>query len=590
MQLTRRNGAFVLSAKNYTLTFAHDRPFVYLSGPQGRRLAEIFVLSSVHPLHGRDDTTSVGTWQVTETPQEIVFTLSAESSVWNSKTYRFRCQPNRLLYDIEVAGQGRLAEANYFGGYYSGQIRWGSGFFWSGQHFRQGFNPEPNTAEINHFYPENGVSIDLTGVPLPGRGSWFFTPPPFCFAFQIGNDWLGLGVEAGSGEKRFTEFSYHGRIEGFYLSLSYEGHTTVNDAYRLPAIGIDFGTDELDVLSSHVRVLSEGVVLEEHHSARPAWWQEPIFCGWGAQCFLAAKDDQGLPSPTLSEQKHQAQAYATQANYEAFLDKLGQNGIAPGTITIDDKWQAGYGDNRVDEKKWRDLPGFVKRQHAAGRRVLLWLKAWDREDVPPDECITNARGLPLTVDPTNPAYERRLRASVRRMLSADGYDADGFKIDFSARIPSGPGICTFGDVWGLELMKLLLRIIYEEAKATKPDALIITHTAHPYLADVLDMIRLNDANVGKNIVGAMTHRARIAAIACPGALIDTDNWPITDKATWREYLLAQPRLGVPSLYFSHGIDSTLEPFNGDDYRLIRETWARYRLKLAQNQEEAIKSP
>jgi hypothetical protein len=83
---------------------------------------------------------------------------------------------------VTVEGNGQLVEANYFGGYYSGQPRWGSGFFWSGQHFQSGFDLEPNTAENNYFSAETNMTIDLMGVPLPGRDDWFFTPPPFCFA------------------------------------------------------------------------------------------------------------------------------------------------------------------------------------------------------------------------------------------------------------------------------------------------------------------------------------------------------------------------------------------------------------------------
>lgn len=580
MQLTeKKNGTRTVTADAYSLTVAHDRPFVYLHNSQGIRLAELFVLSSVHPLHGRDDTTAIGAWEIKETPGEITLTLRAESSIWEGKRYILHCQPARLVYEMQVQGHGNLAEVNYFGGYYSGQVRWGSGFFWSGQQFRQGFNPEPNTDEVNHFAPESGASIDLTGVPLPGRGGWFFTPPPFCFAFQSKQEWLGLGVQAAPGQIRFTEFAYHGRIGGFYLSLAYEGHTQVDGVYRLPSIGFDFGGDELSVMTAHVQAMRDAAVPAPVAGEKQDWWHEPIFCGWGAQCYLASRENHLITPTTSSEEKKNAPEYATQANYEQFVADLTANGVNPGIITVDDKWQETYGGNAVDAQKWPDLAGFVRGQHAAGRHVLLWLKAWDCEGVPADECITNARGLPLTVDPTNPRYERRLRASIQRMLSADGYDVDGFKIDFSARIPSGPGICTFDDAWGLELMKRLLSIIYDAAKKAKPDALVITHTAHPYLAGVLDMIRLNDANVGKNIIGAMIHRARIANIACPDALIDTDNWPITDKATWREYTRVQPQLGVPSLYFSRGIDSTLELLNPDDYRLIRETWGRYRLDL-----------
>src|SRR5688500_3509673 len=142
-------------------------------------------------------------------------------------------------------------------------------------------------------------------------------------------------------------------------------------------------------------------------------------------------------------------------------------------------------------------------------------------------------------------------------------------------MPSGPGKRLYGDLWGLELMKCYLGIIAEEAKRAKPDALIMTHTPHPYLAGVVDMIRLNDMNKGQDIPAAMKHRARIAAIACPDALIDTDNWPITDRAAWRAYLPLQAELGVPSLYYSSHVDATGEPLELEDYQLIRQVWTAY---------------
>jgi len=158
---------------------------VNVDSAQGERVAELFVLSSIHTLQGRDDTSRIGAWEVDEQPGMTTVILHAESSVWKAKRYRFQCFPHRFTYDVEIEGNGQLVEVNYFGGYFSGQLNWGSGFFWSGQHFLRGFNPEPNMAEVNYFAPEANSSIDLMGVPLPGRGDWFFTPPPFCFPMQL---------------------------------------------------------------------------------------------------------------------------------------------------------------------------------------------------------------------------------------------------------------------------------------------------------------------------------------------------------------------------------------------------------------------
>ncbi|RPI33616.1 MAG: hypothetical protein EHM70_05460 [Chloroflexota bacterium] len=544
----------------YQLVFPEDRPFVFVEDEKGQRFGELFVLSSVHPLDGRDNTTLIAGWEVAEESGETLYMLRAKSSSWQAKTYRLRCSPRRFTYEIEVEGTGRLCEANYFGGYYSGHLRWGSGFFWSGQRFRGGFNPEPNVLEKYYFAPSETSLIDLMGVPLPGKGSWFFTPPPFCFCVQGPGGWLSLGVEAAPGQNRFTEYTYHGQPGSFYLSLSYEGHTTVQGRYTLPAIGFDFAEDEYAALAKHVERVAPARLAAPMRQID--WWCTPIFCGWGAQCYLASLDKGSPPD------------YARQELYESFIQALSCNDVHPGIVVLDDKWQAAYGENCVDTAKWPDLPGFVAGRHAAGSKVLLWLKAWDPEGLPSGECITNPAGLAIACDPSNPAYERRLREAVWRMLSLEGYHADGFKIDFTARIPSGPAIYTCGDTWGLELMREYLGIIYTEAKRAKPDALIVTHTPHPYLAGVLDMIRLNDINAGHPVNEAMIHRARVASIACPNALIDTDNWPIPDKNTWRSYLQLQPQLGVPALYYATHIDSTGEPLDESDYALIRLAWRR----------------
>ena len=106
----------------------------------------------------------------------------------------------------------------------------------------------------------------------------------------------------------------------------------------------------------------------------------------------------------------------------------------------------------------------------------------------------------------------------------------------------------------------------------------MSHTPHPYLQDVVDMIRLNDLNPRKQINPAMIRRARVVSIACPNAIIDTDNWQMPDKAAWRAYTALQPELGVPSLYYATHIDATGEALDAEDYSLIRESWTLHREK------------
>jgi hypothetical protein len=564
IQSNTNAGVHRVTGNTYQLETMPDRPFVALRTGEGALIAELFVPSSIHTTAGQDDTTSLGPWELAEDEAGITLSAVATSSLWAKKRISLICSPASIRYELTLSGAGQLTDAHLLGGYYSGTVRWGSGFFPSAQRFLRGFTPEPSTHEQPFFAPAEGMRIDIAGVPLSGRGDWFFTPPPFCFAFEHAGGWLAMGVEPLAGQHQFTELRYSGQREAFHLSMSYEGQTAVAGETTLPALVVHFGAEPYEALKAHCRSAraTSGTPTGSGRSAD--WWRRPIFCGWGAQCHLAARGGGRAPE------------YARQEEYERFMGTLAARDLEPGTVVIDDKWQATYGDNAVDTAKWPDLPGFIAGQHRLGRKVLLWLKLWDPEGLPADECVRNAAGLPVAVDPSNPRFEQRLRASVRRMLGPGGYDADGFKLDFSARIPNGPAMRRHGAAWGLELLRAYLAILADEARRAKPDALVMAHTPHPYLADLVDMIRLNDINIHRPIIPAMTYRARVAAAACPEALIDTDNWPVASRASWREYLRVQPTLGAPSLYYVDHIDALGEPLEDEDYALLREAWAAYK--------------
>lgn len=563
---------FSVTADTYALEFTRDGYFVLVKDKSGATLAQLFLYSSVHSNTGMDDTTEIGAWQVNEREGEVLLSCVTASSIWRQKKYWFRCQADRFYYGMEVDGEGALADVLYFGGYCSGLERWGNGYFVSGQNFARAWTPEPNTREKVTFSADGSESIDLNGVPIPGRDGWFFTPPPFCFAFELETGWMGLGVCCAAGENRFVEYRYMGGDRKFNLALTYEGNAEVKGLYRLPEIGFYFAPDPYEVLENYVLdIHSAGLVPAVQHTRKPSWWYAPMYCGWGSQCYLASLESGFAP------------AYATQANYERFMQELADRNIHPGTVVIDDKWQKAYGLNSVDTDKWPDLAGFIRQRHEKGQKVLLWLKFWDADGLPASECVLNKAGKRLAVDPSNPVFEQHFREQVRFMLSKDGLDADGFKIDFSARIPSGPGLKTAGGLWGLELMKRYFEILHSEAKKVKADTLIIAHSPNPYLAPYIDMIRLNDINVGKDLLPAMRHRQKVARIAMPDALIDTDDWQMTDKAEWLAYLKIQPELGVPALYYCSHIDRTHEAITEDDIRLLNEVWRSYQLKAGLNE-------
>lgn len=556
---------FKVEATAYTAEMDDRRPVVRVSTPGAGKMMELFLISSAHTLGGRDVTAECGPWQVTEQPDgAVVLSAEMDSMIWQGKRVTLTCYEDRLVYGMTVTGEGRLGEVELLSGFYTGvNQRFSTGRFYSAFEGDSLFNPEPDGRECYGNSVKERALIDMGGGPLPGRDHWFFTPPPFCFVLRKGGDCVTLGVTAKPGCHTFTEYEYIGGGTGQGLLLRYEGETCVNGTYELPEVQMLFGQDEYELLGAFSRLER---LPEEGRPAPADWWTRPIFCGWGAQSALCGKYQK--PAPALAYQKF----------YEDFTDSLDEKHINPGTIVIDDKWQAAYGLNTVDTEKWPDMRGFIRRMHDRGRKVLLWLKAWDPEGVPAELCIRDWKDRPIAIDPSNPAYRRLFAEACREMLSPEDLDADGFKIDFTARIPACAGTKRARSTFGLELMRDYLSMVYDAAKATKGDALVMCHCPHPYLADKLDMIRLNDVNTGRPVNPQMTHRANLVKAVLPDRLIDTDNWPMPSKQAWLDYVRIQPELGVPSLYYLWNMDNSPEDITEEDLDVVRESWARWEEK------------
>jgi hypothetical protein len=411
--------------------------------------------------------------------------------------------------------------------------------------------------------------IGVVGDGEPGRGRWLFTPAPLYLALGDGTTWLDLGVAAPVADLRFAELALESTVNGFSLKLDYDGRTSVEGEFATPTLVV---TPHISDPHAGLRrhrddLVARGAAPEPRPRESPAWWREPIFCGWGAQCRLELVEG-GL-----------ARDYATQERYDGFLAHLEEHGLVPGTIVLDDKWQATYGGNEPDVAKWPDLRSWIAERHARGQHVLLWWKAWDPEGLPAELCITNPDGDPVAFDPDDQTARAKLREIVTGMLGPGGLDADGLKVDFTARTPTGIALTATDGSSGIALLHELLSIVYAAAKEAKPDALVITHTPHPSFVDVTDMIRLNDMICG-DVVEQMTARAKIVRAACPELPIDTDDWRVPSKREWRAFLERKPEIGVPSLYYATHIDSTGEELEEDDYAALRRVWSAWKVRGA----------
>lgn len=571
-------------APGYRLEVHPERPRAVLRDAEGRVWTELSLLASLDVVGGRDESYDVAPARVVErTADAVELVVEASSAVWGRKAVHVRCTEGEVEVWATAAGPApsgaRLGEVTLLGG--RAVLPSGAaGTFRSAIRFASLFSPAP-TEPVHVVRPATAASsLGVVGDAEPGRLHGIFSPPPLCWALGSrpaagatdvpDGSWWGLSIRAPVGELTMTAVRYDPLDGGFLMRLDYEGHTAAGDAVRTPSVVLRPAAGPWQALADYRDDLVERGLAPSAPEPGPDWWTAPIFCGWGAQCARAAGT--GRPAADL----------ARQDVYDELLGVLDAAGVRSGTIVVDDRWQASYGTGSVDTDHWPDLRGWIAGQHAAGRRVLLWWKAWDPAGLPADECVTDPAGRPVAVDVATPAYRTRLARVVADLLGPDGLDADGFKVDFTQRAPSGESLRAADGPWGIAALHTLLATITAAAKAAKPDALIVTHTPHPSFGDVTDMVRLNDV-LERDVAGApvpvveqLRFRHRVARAALPGHPIDTDQWPMPDRASWRAYVEVQATLGVPALYYAESIDNSGEALTADDLALVARTWAEYR--------------
>lgn len=559
----------------YSLEFQSDCPYVNLTDASNRRWAELSLASSLDTIATPDATLHYDAPVHEQTADGTdIIRISSTSTTWQTKELVITCHADSIELYVDVTGDQTLANCHMLGGDVTDGNH--TGYFPSKIHFKSIFNPQPDNTERRDIAASESTVISTHGMWLPGRAREFAVPTQWCYAASMQpsdaqgalatGQRLMLGVATPIDQQNFTQVGYSAQADGFSLDINYEGQTAVHGPFRTPSLLLHFADDPYQGLvdyAAHAR--SAGLLERLTPPARHSWHAQPMFCSWGEQTDLAARQ-------TTAGNIKRAQDFATQADYDEMLDHLAAHNVSPPTLVIDDKWQQEYGTNTPDTAKWPNMQQWIARQHTLGRKVLLWWKLGAFEGIDPSLCIVDRGGRPVSTDPSNPEYLRLLRAQVNNLLSADGLDADGLKVDFLAQSPTGLTLQKHGKQWGAAALHTHLKAIYTQAKATKADSLIINHAPNPWFIDTADMIRLNDINNDSDIVATMQHRQRVAAAASANLtegnlLIDTDNWPLKSLEQWRTYASIQPQLGVVALYNARGIGS--QAFTERDYALMR---------------------
>jgi hypothetical protein len=571
----------------YTASFHHPSGQIRIQARRGSFSMFVPLVSACDSLDGRDVTRGISNIRLRKEGKSSVLTFTETSELWDRKSYTVEFGPDIIRYKYKVFGEGSVGRAYFFRSWFENDntVERELGTI---PGFDTVFNPAVNFWGKDYYFSgDRAVMTSGDCKKFWGQG---LVSAPYCYGLNDRGDdlWVGAGIGVRPGQYTFEEFNYNSNVTNRIYGASgfdcnYNGKLHVDGSWESPTMLLFAADDEYSMLQRYVDILKKDYKLSlDAPKSQPTWWRTPIFCGWGEQMSLAFADHGNFEGVNNDE-------YCTQALHDEWMDTLAAKKIRAGQVIIDAGWErAGTrGDMYVDEQRWPDLRGWIEDQQKSGVRVLLWMLAWNRQGVPDEECVTDADGKAVNVDPTNPAYEKRLRAMIRRMLSDEPgcYNADGLKIDGELGCPQGPGLKNHKNVWGLELQRQYLSIVRDEARKHKPEAVMGLYMANPYLADMTDVARTADQFSNRpDPTHTMIHRAKVLAIANPGRPIDTDHAYYYDvRENWADIMAEQVNIpgGIPCLYHAklvwhkHPFMPTyMEEMTDEHYAAVRKAFNR----------------
>jgi len=495
---------------------------------------------------------------------------TADSSLWRDRGFEWSFYPDRIEFQHFATGNAPIERCFFFSNGIS--ERWANGSspgvasnttIFADRYF----SPAPNHADEYYHtiaVPQSVGVLSETGEPgqyLPEWMTGLFAPPPLFLSFAKGATWTSVGLGVEPGRYLFNSLEYTGsRYAGASFFVAYHGYVNASGGFRSPKMAIHFAFDVFDTLRQYVDWMDANGYSTQRRFANAAWHHEPIFCGWAEQTVEGA------------ETGKQAHDFATQRDYEKWIEILEQRHIPFGTVVIDDKWQKHYGAFDVDEAKWPDFKGFVDRQHQKGRHVLLWVPAFHKEGLRDELCVMSANQC-MAGDVSNPKYEEFLRGQIRHLVADLG--VDGFKEDWIGGLSRRSGLPLHSPLFGIEFVRRFQFILFDETHKAKPDALVETQTPNPLFRESSDVLRLNDIWYGaRNVPDMMRRRARISELA-GWPLVDCDNASSTTLSEWWSYMLAQPSIGIPALYFVTRTESTKEVVPEAKWKQLSILWSDY---------------
>ncbi|MBO5725096.1 MAG: hypothetical protein J6S58_09735, partial [Lentisphaeria bacterium] len=493
-----------------------------------------FVAGGDCSMPGRqEETSSCGKWNVEECSEQeekvLLLRRKDVSTLWEEKTFCIRVTGKALEFYHELKGQGALEDIRFF------RLCYQKNEYGFAGNFDEVCTTAPNFREQRYFHPCAKVILSYGNDLSMCSGGHALSSVPHVMGLHDRRDeaLVGCGVFAPQGEYDWDELFWNpacvmpptdyigdqSLAGGF--AVTYYGKKSVTDFYCSPRLTVTFPENVEDLLPCALEYAYSRNYLHRpgKHAEAPEWWREPIYCTWHDQVAYARKGEADYHVPGISPGE-----LCTQELTEEWLQNLIRHNAKPGTVILDDKWQISKLGADPDPAKWQDMRAWIDYCHERSIKVFLWDLAWHNEDIPENEAILRD-GKILCGDVTNPQYEERLRKKIHKFFSpdADCLNADGVKIDGLLLLPTGKGLVNHKNIWGLELQKYFLSIVYDEAKKAKKDACISTFAANPYLDEYTDMVRLADMYTYRlDTEDSMRWRTSVYKACHPNVLIDTD--------------------------------------------------------------------
>ena len=587
----------IITAKNYEIQIIPERLLVVLKGEKNFYYG-MSMFSAIDMLGKKDISENIPEIEIQKTEDgNVEVNITSDSNIWDRKVHRYLLKDDTVEYSTEVFGKGQIDRAYYFRGVLKDTE------LASVPGFNRVFSPQVNFIDKRDFFVNEFSAIasgnykelcdTVWGCGLHGA--------PLCFVCHDEDKapYMSAGLLTKPGDNLFHAFeinylseddkkNIHDSIMGTQaFSLKYDGHVHVDGSWKSPKMILRFSQDKIESLKQYLIDLDAFGGNIKRQYAYEDWTYEPVFCTWHEQVALGINKikSNNLGFAETESGNHYFDAL-NQAEAERWLSLLEEKDIKPSTIILDATWQINLGDPIVDKSKFPDLRAFVDNCHAKNIKVILWFCGWSRDGIPDDECCL-LDGKPFMADPTNPAYRKRVKSYMKRLLSDEKgcYNADGLKVDGLTSPPTGISLKTTEHLYGFELSRSLLELLYNAAKAIKNSSVIGLYAASPYFADLCDFARTGDLYSIKGVANATNEfRVQMQKLVMPDVAKDTDgalrfNYILPDK----DVLAAQEEIGVPCIYQAEHLIQrrnfciqTVDLINDELYKNIADSWSRYK--------------